>query len=140
MVPPVSMALGHVDAGAGYQGTTVPLWDGRVQRTSSCLWMTQHFLLPFSKQRYAWHSMQIDPNSPRLVVLTGTILELAWEWDADEGSGWFCGMVDEMRAWDGIAAEITFFLSSAIRGSYWRRQHASCGILAVPGGQRHNNR
>ena len=38
------------------------------------------------------------------------------EWDANQGSDWFCGMVDEFRAWDKPlqSAELSFFMNSPI--------------------------
>lgn len=38
------------------------------------------------------------------------------EWDANQGSDWLCGMVDEFRAWDKPLqpAELSFFMNSPI--------------------------
>ena len=52
---------------------------------------------------------------PQKLQMTGKF-SIGTEWDASEGSDWFCGMVDEFRAWDKPLqpAELSFFMNSAI--------------------------
>ena len=52
---------------------------------------------------------------PQKLQQTGRF-SIGTEWDADEGSDWLCGMVDEFRAWDMPLqpAELSFYMKSSI--------------------------